>query len=721
VRYKVTDKIYSRFNRKIGAKRGELGIDELNVLEKIKLWMIKPRNIVILVLFVIGPIVAGYLSGYWSVTASLILIAFLYIATITFVFVLYKVTDKIYSRFNRKISAKRSELGIDELDKSIEKAKQTVDKAVIEKGILPELRWIINLHIPSYDTSLKELEAPGLAEVFDPAYEIPTKSKEKLQNRLKSMPGGSIGIAGPRGAGKTTLLRSFCAEDVVYKINNRPVLSVLTSAPVEYEARDFILHLFALVCKRVLKLKGESIEAPLRYIDTLRKTFRKNPFTHLLFGTPKNGLIFSLIGLFLIVLSLIIPRKLLAEGTQMVTHPVAIFGIIFTFFGLLWLFRVPNRIKRRFELSELYEDKHRFRGISGKAQRRLHEIKYQQSYSSGWSGSLKLPIAVEGGVNAATSLSLNPLSFPEIIESYLDFKKDVTKEYVVVIGIDELDKLKSDEIAHRFLNEIKAIFGVKNCFYLISVSESAMSTFERRGLPFRNVFDSSFDDIIYVNYLSSESAENLIKRRVIGMPIPFVYFCYCMSGGLARDLIRTCRDLLELVRVAPTENSFSTLCSSLIRADMKSKLRAISITAKDIKLEPDMTQLLEEVHQLETALPPSHSLLKDWSDLLCGIKQRSAREHRGSEEVLVECEKLASLRDELGAYLYYSLTLEDFFNEDIDVEIFKGAEGKDACKQLARARQSLVFSPNLARSLITDFRISQNMDIPPTPNEKTMS
>ena len=619
---------------------------------------------------------------------------------------------------------------------------------------------------------------------------------------------------------------SFC-EESVNKFEGRPVLSVLTSAPVEYEARDFILHIFASVCERTLNKKGKRIQAPSGYIDTLQEPLIKTPFTNLLLSllTPMNGLISFLTGLSLTVLSLYIPRELVATGqityiTALGINPWTLlqWGIFFTVFGLLLLFKIPKRIIKRFDeqrekerARERYKSEHRPKEISEEAQQWLNRIKFQQSYSSGWSGSLKFPIAVEGGVNATTSLSQNQLSLPEIIAGYRDFLELVSREYMVVIGIDELDKLQSDEKANRFLNEIKAIFGVKNCFYLISVSESAMSTFERRGLPFRNVFDSSFDDIIYVDYLSIEAAEKLIKRRVIGMPIPFVYFCYCMSGGLARDLIRTSRDLLELVddqkpeeylfswgkvpgtdserflrflmddldigwvqnakivksddgktlrifndkksveikldevnkkailkisdgktrvlevkkengelNIYPEKNSLSTLCSSLIRADMKSKLRATSITAKDIKLEPDRTQLLEDVHQLETALPTYHSLLKDGSDLLSG-KQGSDQQHRESEEVLVECEKLASLRDELGAYLYYLLTLEEFFNEDIGVEIFKGDEGKDACKQLAKARQYLVFSPNLARSVITDFRKLHNMDIPPTPNEKTMS
>jgi len=105
--------------------------------------------------------------------------------------------------------------------------------------------------------------------------------------------------------------------------------------------------------------------------------------------------------------------------------------------------------------------------------------------------------------------------------------------------------MESDEKAHLFLNEIKAIFGVPGVFFLVSVSENAISSFERRGLPFRDVFDSSFDTIVYVGHLNLDGSKRILKRRTTGLPEPFIAFCHCLSGGLPRDLIRACRDMVE--------------------------------------------------------------------------------------------------------------------------------------------------------------------------------
>ncbi|MGH9429002.1 MAG: hypothetical protein ACRD2L_22185, partial [Terriglobia bacterium] len=238
----------------------------------------------------------------------------------------------------------------------------------------------------------------------------------------------------------------------------------------------------------------------------------------------------------------------------------------------------------------------------------LRKIKFQQSYTSGWSGALKLPVGLEGGVNSAVTLAENQLSLPEIVHNFTRFLVQLSAHYQVIIGIDELDKLESDEKAQRFLNEIKSIFGLERCFYLISVSENAMSNFERRGLPFRDAFDSSFDNIIYVDYLSFTGAKRLLAERVTGKPIPFFGLSYCLAGGLPRDLIRHFRHLVELSERegkdgAQPANDITALCQELVSADLKAKIRAVGVAAKRIELEPQAGEFLEKVYSLDVDPP----------------------------------------------------------------------------------------------------------------------
>jgi hypothetical protein len=273
-----------------------------------------------------------------------------------------------------------------------------------------------------------------------------------------------------------------------------------------------------------------------------------------------------------------------------------------------------EEIEERRRKSEQEEEAQRLhlaegeKGLTEVAHDWLARIKFQQSYTSGWSGALKLPIGLEGGISRALTLAENQLSLPEIVDAFTRFISRASEQYQLIIGIDEMDKLESDEKAQRFLNDIKSVFGLDRCFYLISVSENAMSSFERRGLPFRDVFDSSFDSIVYVDYLDFEGSQNLIEKRIVGKPIPFLALSYCLSGGLARDMIRIFRNLIELLQAHPKGDDLETLCHALIKADLKAKLRAGAITAKKINLETEVDEFLQKLYEFES-VPLSEALL----------------------------------------------------------------------------------------------------------------
>ena len=107
----------------------------------------------------------------------------------------------------------------------------------------------------------------------------------------------------------------------------------------------------------------------------------------------------------------------------------------------------------------------------------------------------------------------------------------------------------------------------------------------------------------------------------------------------------------------------------------------------------------------------AQSLLKGCTDLLDSVIQESL----GGEEpqqMAAKREKIASLSSELGAYLYHSATLLEFFGEKLDGATLKEAERSRALDQLARARQYLAINSRIARSIITDFRVSYKMEVP---------
>ena len=806
-------------------KTGAVEIDKLNILEKeyegattkkvkealkvkrfflfIAKWFFRLMLPILLVALASGYIVVALTDG-WGQTLTTLLTQSLFIPVSIVLLVLFFVYRaqaeglefKEYS-FREKVQEGKE---LTDLKKKVDDARQELDNKVINQGIKPLLKETIDKRLNTpFSISLPKLEYSGLSEVFDSNNEIVTEAKRKLEFMLANMSGGSIGIAGPRGAGKTTLLKSSCKDSLSMPDGPR-VISVLTSSPVEYQARDFILHLFSSVCFKALEIttSRKTVHTAWEEIEEIRQPIT-TPFSHFIVPLSKFCLI---IGSMLITLSFVIagftmkgkapsasPQPPAAESNAnavgpnertpveekvaeqanssavgrfisalgIKSGPLLMWGTILFLVGFALAYfimtierREWHMLRRRrepsyFNPSISIKEREHLEEIYDEAKKWLKEIKFQQSYTSGWSGALKLPIGLEGGVNTAVNLAQQQLSLPDITKGFCDFLNFLTRDFRVIIGIDELDKLESDEAAQRFLNEIKSIFGLENVFYLISVSESALSNFERRGLPFRDVFDSSFDDVIRVDYLNLNSAKRLITRRVIAMPPPFIHLCYCISGGLARDLIRACRNLMALSEknylpengnTSSSDNNLMKLSGSLIKDDLHLKIQAMRVAAKKVKQESEVTWLLDKLHKLEGELESIPSLLQNYNDLIKNL-ELTKRAEKGNGELQVkdfmelyerlkqdlpsynqskpaaeEGQETASLYEEFAVYIYYCATLLQFFDDRLNAAKLSEAENKKAFDLLARARQSLSVNPRATRSMIDECRRIINITDP---------
>lgn len=724
----------------------------------------------------------------------------------------------------------RSKYGLESLESRLEAQRESIEKLLLERVKRAIVAAINHRLAPSY-VPLLEIKRPrGFGEVFDQRLTIQTRARERLQFMLNSMPGGSIGIAGSRGAGKTTLLKLFCGpKRVIDILNDKPVLGVLVSAPVAYEARDFILYLFSAVCQNVIEAEGGQYKFTGVPADTPPVPPADGPPWVALRPLPS---LLIRIGTLLILASLLMalglaslqpstPRAAAprmspgakpragavapkAEGggaqssperagkpqeaqkqdleiqrppeapsrdsfawrwvEQLKIDPATFlaWGIVLTVSGLMlaeflrlgawrtfllslaWLLEatlgsIPpfKRLTRRFLDSQRMKAREEFErrrfvpgrepqgdGLRVRAETWLKAIKFQQSFTSGWSGSLKLPIGLEGGVNRAVTLAQNQLSLPEVVYFLARFLEEISLTRQVIIGIDEMDKLASDELAQKFLNDIKSIFGLERCFYLISVSENAMSSFERRGLPFRDVFDSAFDDYVYVDYLNFESAMKLLEQRVVGRPIPFFGLSYCMSGGLARDLIRNFRGVLGAMDADSGQNTLSIIAKKIVTADLLAKTRATLTSAKKINLEFEVDLFIEVLYKVEASVDSDDLLVETAGQLLAAaVPQRglpqtgvagsapSGDPLRGVPPAAVEgkdhesnAAELRELSEELGTYIYYAVTLRQVFNDGIQEQTLTQPPAGGHLDNLAKARQVLGVNPAITRALLKSFR-----------------
>lgn len=364
------------------------------------------------------------------------------------------------------------------LKQQLEAERKIADQS-LEQAVTSEVREIISQKVVSwFGTTLPDSNAEGLSQVQNSEFEITTAAGERLRRIIGGVSGASIGISGPRGAGKTTLLRAN------YQIGNtKPdVLSVFTSAPVEYDAREFVLHLFGSVCSRVIEKAVGRREPSARRRTRTHESERLLDRPQFMFGGTGTFLTLGTILLYAGIL-LAYFKAQAAQATaaaQAAKRPVPFLsGLmaamdvdpgVFIVWGLLllvisfvarpylrsWLMMRDRHLARTSEDPEdvAYEESLEQKGplVIG-AHRQLSNIRFQQSFTSGWSGSLKLPVALEGAMKSDRSWAERQRTLPDIVDDYRRFLDRVvgsedTPYKQVLICIDELDKLESDEAAH---------------------------------------------------------------------------------------------------------------------------------------------------------------------------------------------------------------------------------------------------------------------------------
>ncbi|WP_028066993.1 hypothetical protein [Solirubrobacter soli] len=341
------------------------------------------------------------------------------------------------------------------------------------------------------------------------------------------------------------------------------------------------------------------------------------------------------------------------------------------------------------------------------ARANLQRIKYQRAFNAGWStkvgftgNTIKLPFSAEASTTGGRSSTEQAMTLPEVVGLLREFLQIAsTTAGSMVVAIDEMDKMGSDEDAERFLNDVKAIFGIPRCYFLISVSEDAVASFERRGMPFRDVFDSALDDVLRVDHLAVDGTELLLTARTIDMSEPFKALCHALAGGLPRDVIRVARRLFDL-RDQRRVEGLTALTRALAAEELKAKRDGTVTAAARLGARADATAILG---WLGDASPvPDAKVLEDALKTLPTF-------NADGDEVARALERLVR---ELAAYWYLCVTLTEFFIDERTPFEFLMAEsegGLGSIAQLARARQAFTIDPGLAWQRVSAFREDWNL------------
>jgi hypothetical protein len=614
--------------------------------------------------------------------------------------------------------------------------------AITRDELLAQARTFINTRRQGqFDHTYSVGSTSGLSGTSDTAYQVPTSAADELEGLLSRLDGASIGVAGPRGSGKSTLIRGYCEDGPDRGVE--PVITgwrslldaaeqseqaggdlrCMVSAPVDYAARDFVLHLFATFCRSVVRRHDHETERPhpvtsiMEWLGTALYVIKVLVRIGALYGLPAAVLLHW--------------GHHVAAVLHLPAQPLFYAGLALIIFGNLKLLRETARTARQGRVKPAEDAGH---ALAATARLNLARVRYLQTYTSGWSGTMSLPQGTGAQFSRNLSRAEQPLSYPEIVAEFRMFARDVADHLHqsgdrVFIGIDELDKIGAPEGAEQFLNEVKGIFGIPHLYFMVSVSDDALTAFERRGLPLRDAFDSSFDEIIHVGPLSYPESRRLLYRRIIGLSEPYVALCHCLAGGLARDLIRAAR-LVTRAGEALTGSSpplmsmegdffvdspgtflllrdarprqppvLGTVCAAVVRDELRRKIRAVAHVANTSApgLAHELQASLHEMIQQLTPGAPALGIV----DLAC----------RGTAS---ETPEVAQLRFDFAAYTYYCVTLRDVFNASLTTEHMitatRPSSGPGSFDALASARHAFTLDTHLAWRSITAFRQAWSME-----------
>lgn len=494
-----------------------------------------------------------------------------------------------------------------------------------------------------YATCLSPDRAPRLVERSEPRRLVTSEAIDRIRIVAGIMREGSLGISGPRGVGKTTVVHYFCdddyhaAEDVrsagdsadAESPAGEPELRVALAAPVDYQPRDFIIHLFTRLGEAVLRSE--------------------------------------------------------AVGQTDDQHRVP----------------QPARLSRFRRMRDIYRQRaltspaDRPMPMEERTRRLLADLRYVRTFTTTWNASIKPASVFALARTGGRQLAEQPFTLPELVARYREYSQDVAAWWRslhngagrVIIGIDEVDKILDGERAETFINDIKAVFGVTGCLYLVSLSEDAFAIFARRALSIRTALDTAFDEVVPVTPMTYQNSEQLLIKRVARLPRPYIAFCHVLAGGLPRDLVRAARGLINAARWSK-ETTLPELAFTLVYRELDS-LRQASL--RHIAGHTGVGALTNSLHNRRWPGTQPRHLVEAATELAAAAQRAEA------EEIRQECRELVVSLSFYATVLTVFGPLHDRLVSQMRVHQY------DIIDELAEARHVMRVDAGLAHSLIDQY------------------
>ncbi|MFD6294079.1 hypothetical protein ACFWFU_04560 [Streptomyces sp. NPDC060235] len=366
--------------------------------------------------------------------------------------------------------------------------------------------------------------------------------------------------------------------------------------------------------------------------------------------------------------------------------------------------------------------------LVGRCRDYLYRLQTSQQSTQGTTTGVTAQV-LSLGSNHGTSVSTLPPNYPELVDEFRSILGEIAREKTsqwrgtVIIAIDEVDRLGNDVQALEFLREIKAILGVPHVYYLISVAEDVGAAFVRRGLPHRDVTDSSLDDVIYVQPSTLGESRAILAERSERLNEPHITLAHALSGGILRDLLRYGLQICE-VQDTTQSHELTELTRHLILEELAETFAGFRTLLSKQQWSPGTSDVLSSfrifANYLRDPCPCSENevttSLKHFAFYSHAAPRTASTNNSDPNPSLLQeiTEEARQIIDEASAYAYFSLTILEIFGvEGLErrrqLAALHGPDGDPDC--LAQARQELGISPYSARSLIDSIRKAWSLPV----------
>lgn len=216
------------------------------------------------------------------------------------------------------------------------------------------------------------------------------------------------------------------------------------------------------------------------------------------------------------------------------------------------------------------------------------------------------------------TLAARNLTLQSLTDRYQDFVSLLLTFYngKLIVIVDEMDKMSDPDHVKNVLRELKGALFQRGCYYLISISEDAANAFRGRLAEGRDIFESTFDDIIDIRQMGVATAREMVAKRLNQDPTApdleaeAVDILTVFSGAIPREIVRHLRDV-----VLKAEKGATVSAQEIGRSILTTDLEQWKDSLMSAPFEGQVVvQLREEIAHVQQSLSQNFAPGQPWPE-----------------------------------------------------------------------------------------------------------